>query len=223
MTLCERVAAYPQSANLTSLVPQPDTTQVTLRSGHVFLRQSARATSSPFVAVRRVLSEGVEFQWGPERRMGAFLVGISEDSCVRLWAELTPFERGVIRHWAAQTIDEMQHRWPLVRSDASGQCSGAFRLAGSHGQSFTYPVVSGSMLPEPPVMVKDWRDYQPVCAWMDAELRRYHQAESSPQFECDPQYAHEPAFEPGQCAHCGSRSNWGDDSDEGCYCGNGEC
>ena len=35
--------------------------------------------------------------------------------------------------------------------------------------------------------------------------------------------AYEPAFESGQCAHCGSYSNWGDDSDGGCNCGNGEC
>ena len=220
MTLCERVAAYPQSANLTSLVPQPNTTQVTLRSGHVFLRQSARAPSSPFVAVRRVLLEGVEFQWGPEELMGALLVGTPEKSCVRLFAELTPFERGVIRHWAAQTIDEMQHcGWPLVRSDASDQWA-----LSRPNWSFTYPVL-GSMLPEPPVMVKDWRDYQPVCTWMDAELLKAREA-AAELIWFSPAYsgcAYEPAFESGQCAHCGSYSNWGDDSDGGCNCGNGEC
>lgn len=64
--------------------------------------------------------------------------------------------------------DEVQDcRWPLVHSDATGQ----WPLDTSvNNRSFSYPAL-GQMMPEPPVMVQDWCDCQPVCTMLEIELQ----------------------------------------------------
>ena len=79
----------------------------------------APSNLNQIVAVLSSGYAGVHFQWGTSSVIGGIHIGRAQDTGWVGWADLTPFERKVVRDWVADVVNEHRHLgWPITHNTA---------------------------------------------------------------------------------------------------------